>query len=373
MIQKEMQEWPEYLLARAIQAPPEGCAVVPGSTPVVSFGHPLKPEVATLGINPSSREFLNRDKTLFSGSKRRLATLESIGTTNYADLDIDRAGAIISDCANYFDRRPYGWFNVLDKILTAALGVSYFHGSACHLDLVQWATDPVWRGLSRVQKSRLLDGDLDFLRTQLSHEGYRVVVVAGRTAMEWVQEAGLVKWKPAARLEESPSATFYVGDDNALRFVAWSCNLQNQPGARRHVDGLVKLLRKHAAEDLGGKTVLDGAFAKGTHSRDRTQLVKALKRWAMETDEDTIGDLSFRRAPWISFETPVGIADLNADTTRAAVERMLKHSGTHPGRPWNVIENRRGKVNKVVFNVNDTQHGWYAYLRESLAEPMELG
>ena len=68
MIQEEVQEWPEYLLERAAQAPPDGCAVVPGSTPVVSFGHPLKPEVATLGINPSSREFLNRGKTLFSGS-----------------------------------------------------------------------------------------------------------------------------------------------------------------------------------------------------------------------------------------------------------------------------------------------------------------
>lgn len=48
-------DWPEYLFDRATRTPPVDCHVVPGGTPVVSFGHPLRPEVATLGINPSRR------------------------------------------------------------------------------------------------------------------------------------------------------------------------------------------------------------------------------------------------------------------------------------------------------------------------------
>jgi hypothetical protein len=32
----------------------------------------------------------------------------------------------------------------LDVLLSQAVGVSYSSRIACHLDLVQWATDPVW-------------------------------------------------------------------------------------------------------------------------------------------------------------------------------------------------------------------------------------
>jgi hypothetical protein len=117
-------------------------------------------------------------------------------------------------------------------------------------------------------------------------------------------------------------------------------------------------------------TTDSGTFERGTHFRSRQELVAALKRWVDETNEPTIGDLKFKRAPWISFETPAGVADLNADTRRDAVERMLRQ--TSQGRPWHVIENRRGSVNKVIFDLNDSHEGWYAYLRQSVPEPTEI-
>ncbi|MDQ3533452.1 MAG: hypothetical protein M3456_14000 [Actinomycetota bacterium] len=113
----------------------------------------------------------------------------------------------------------------------------------------------------------------------------------------------------------------------------------------------------------------DATFEKGTHFRDRADLVDALKRWFEQTDEDTIGDLSYGRAPWLNFDSPAGLADLNADTRRTAIERMLAHARRAPDAPWEVIENNRGKVNKIVFDTNDTHEGWYAYLREPLAAP----
>jgi hypothetical protein len=367
-------QWPQYLLERASAPPPEDCAVVPASTPVISFGHPLNPEVATLGINPSSGEFLDRNKDLLSDPKRRLATLESIGVSHHGDIDRIGARRIIDDCANYFERRPYGWFNALDQVLSAALDVSYFDKTACHLDLVQWATDPVWQGLEERIRARLLSADRDFLVRQLRHEGYRLIAVAGRTACRWVERAGLVKWEAVAVLEEAPSATFYVGDVASPRFVAWSCNLQSQPGARRHIPHLIALLRTHAQSIEGATNMLEDAsvLAKGTHFRTRQELLEALEQW-LQNDEETVGDATrFGRAPWISFETPAGIADLNADTNRRSVERMLHHAQTHPGAAWHVVENRRGKVNKVVFDLNDTHESWYAYLREPSSEPREL-
>lgn len=125
MDERASHSWPDYLINRAMATPIEGCPIVYGSTPVVSFGHPLTPRVATLGINPSSGEFLGRDKTFLDGPKRRLATLKSLGVGGYEDLTPSHAGQIIQDCADYFDRQPYGWFNPLNQVLSAALGLSY--------------------------------------------------------------------------------------------------------------------------------------------------------------------------------------------------------------------------------------------------------
>ncbi len=113
-------------------------------------------------------------------------------------------------------------------------------------------------------------------------------------------------------------------------------------------------------------------FERGTHFRSKAELIEALRRWFDDTDEDTIGDLKFGRAPWLSFETSQGPADLNADTRRTAIERMLRHSSRKPDAPWRVIENNRGNVNKIVFDTTDTHEGWYAYLREALTAPQEL-
>jgi hypothetical protein len=361
--------WPQYLLERARQQPPEGCAVVLGSTSVVSFGHPLDPTVATLGINSSGAEFLANGR-LLAGPKRRLATLASLGIESYSEIDSAMAAAIVDDCASYFDRNPYRWFNVLDRILTAALGASYYHKTACHLDLVQWATDPIWKELRRHQQEHLLAGDRDFLRRQLLHEGYKVVLVNGATAVQWARRAGVVEWDTLARIEKPPAATISIGRGEGALFLGWSCNLQSQPGALRHVDTLIKLVRKYARSEVGGIQMTEASFERGTHFTSRAELVRALKRWVEESDVDTIGDLSFKRAPWVSFDTSAGIADVNADTRRDAIERLLRQASGD--RPWHVIENRRGSINKIVFDLSDSHEGWYAYLRQPLGAPQEI-
>lgn len=368
-------QWPEYLVERASQAPPDDCCVVVGSTPVVSFGHPLNPEITTLGINPSSSEFIGRNRRLLSGDKRRLATLESLGVSAYSAIDGEHATQIVSDCATYFERQPYHWFNVLNQILSQALGVSFYAKTASHLDLVQWATEPVWQGLSDVTRARLLSGDRPFLVRQLRHESYRLMVVAGRTALEWVKEAGLVRWQPVARLEGRPAATFYVGDTPSPRFVGWSCNLQSQPGARRHIPRLVEFLGRFGDAPARPNVTLDseGFIPKGTHFRTRTALTSHLEEWLQRSTSPTIGDVSrFPRRPWISFESSAGLVDLNADTRRDAIERMIEYTCSNPSAAWHVVQNSRGSVNKVTFDPEDPNRGWYCYLRTPLREPTTI-
>jgi hypothetical protein len=62
-------------------------------------------------------------------------------------------------------------------------------------------------------------------------------------------------------------------------FVGWSCNLQSQPGALRHVDRLIGFVRREARPESGGANMTERAsFERGTHFNSRGDLIKALER-----------------------------------------------------------------------------------------------
>jgi hypothetical protein len=233
------RRWPRHVLDRARRPPEPATGVVPGTTPVVFLGDPSRSVVATLGINPPPRQFLDASGHLLTGARRRLATLDSLGATG--GLTEADAAAVLDDCAAYFDRHPYHWFETLDEIIRAGLGASYFAGTACHLDLVKWATSTPWAGLTSATQAALLRADGGFLRRQLDDGGFRVVVVTGRPALRWVQETGLVTWRRSATLAGTPTASVYTGDRGDLRFVGWSCTVQGHAGAAAHAPRLAEL------------------------------------------------------------------------------------------------------------------------------------
>lgn len=150
-----MTDMPQYIEARIRKRQPAGGVVVEGSTPVVAFGDVNKSKVATLGWNPSKQEFLDGSGNELEGDDRRLETLRSIGVNDLADAPVEFVSRVFEGCCNYFNRRPYSrWFNKLERVLRQ-VDASYYDGSACHLDLVQWATDPVWGKLPEIKKMKL--------------------------------------------------------------------------------------------------------------------------------------------------------------------------------------------------------------------------
>jgi hypothetical protein len=241
--------WPSRLLDQASRPPADPAVVVRDSTPVVSFGDPRRASVVTLGINPSSRQFVRQNGALREGTSRRLATLPWLGLSSWEEMDAAAGAKVLAECATYF--RPGGvpyrrWFDPFDGVLRTGLDASYYDGSACHLNLVAWATDLVWRGLDRMSWRRLLEADLPVVVEQLGEGGYRVVVVNGRTAISEVADAGLVEWSVDHRLAGPPSADLCVGESCGTRYVGWTCNLQNQPGAARLAGDLARWLRSAA-------------------------------------------------------------------------------------------------------------------------------
>src|SRR5689334_1163799 len=112
--------------------------VIPWSSPVPSFGDLSRATVASLGLNPSNREFVDDDGRELEGDLRRFHTLRSLQLRSWSDIDSDHLRLVTESCREYFFRNPYDrWFRRLDTVISAT-GASFYNAffPACHLDLI---------------------------------------------------------------------------------------------------------------------------------------------------------------------------------------------------------------------------------------------
>ena len=131
------------LVSQLISADPAH-RVLQWASPVPYFGDIHRSVVATVGINPSNREFVDAAGCELDGAGRRLTTLTSLGLADWSQISGADLSQISRWCTRYFDINPYRrWFDVLDRTLRSG-GYSYYNGNACHLDLVALATHDKW-------------------------------------------------------------------------------------------------------------------------------------------------------------------------------------------------------------------------------------
>ena len=372
---------PPYLAAMVRRDPPESAGVVPGSTPVVAFGDPARARAATLGITPSRNEFLDGQGRLLDGGQRRLATLRSLAAARPDELTDGQAAEVVADCAAYFRRNPYRlWFDPLEQLLRAALGASYCDGTACHLDLVQWATDPVWGQMSDEQaRQALTDGGVPHLRAQLAANPHiSVVLCNGRQVIDQVREARLADLREAGVIRDGQvTCRLYSGPARVgtARWIAWSANLQSSWGVssalKRELADWVAQAHRQAGVAAGPALPPQPAPApageylrRGLRVHGKRELAAVLAAWLEHSGAATIGDVgSFGRTAWLRINVGGPEVVLNADTRRAAVEAFVRASAADPDRPWLVVASQRGHATKVLPNPDGIPApGWYAYL-----------
>ncbi len=217
--QQSRLRFPDYIEERITRQVPLDACIVPGSTPVISFGEATTARVATLGLNPSRREF---DPVC------RLAKSER------------SAGEVLHKCNTYFSRIPYlNWFSKFDHILEA-FGTRFNDGSACHLVLVQWATDPTWNGLSPALKSRLISDDARFLDMQLRNcRNLRVLLVNGsgvlRELCRNLEVEDLRHVASISGMSHHPTRLYSGHLFGRLKVLGWSTNLQSSHGVKKNL------------------------------------------------------------------------------------------------------------------------------------------
>ena len=160
-------------------------SVIKWGCPVPSFGDLSRSRVATLGLNPSNREFVDLEDRELDGTARRFHTLNSLGLESWLEVDSRHLQLILESCRRYFDGNPYDrWFRMLDDILSAT-EVSYYNHAhpASHLDLIPYATSRKWTDLNTRERSFLLTVAQDTLGILLRDSPVELLILNGSSVV----------------------------------------------------------------------------------------------------------------------------------------------------------------------------------------------
>jgi hypothetical protein len=225
-------KYQQELIDRASKSIPDDLFIVAGSTPVLSFGNPTLAKVATLGINPSSSEFsYGKDQPLLSKEEKRLVDLEVLQIKDSRSLTLEESEKVIDGCNDYFkSEQHYEWFQKLEEFVLHPAGYTYYgeNASACHLDLVQWATDPVWSRIpSATARAKLLEDDKEFLRFQLLNYKFDFVYLNGGTVIKQFMELGIAELSVVHHVTRNAMGgthNVFKGTARGTTYLGWGIN-----------------------------------------------------------------------------------------------------------------------------------------------------
>lgn len=223
----------DFLIQRIQEPIPAGAPVVAVSLPVTSFGDPNQARIATIGINPSSGEFCSKGNTPLKSGKKRFVDRQDIGLDEGAIPNREQALRILEGNHNYFrTENVYKWFDSMQKWVLEPLNASYREGSAVHLDLVQWATNPIWNKITdSAMRDLLVSEDALFLSQLISGGDFSLIVLNGATVTNTFMERKLFtvayeeKETFAKANGKQTSVTFRVGAIRGTPTISWSANI----------------------------------------------------------------------------------------------------------------------------------------------------
>jgi hypothetical protein len=171
------------------QGTPAALGAIPWASPVMMFGSLQSSRVATLGLNPSNLEFEAARGVPLGEPFNRFETLDTLHLKHWSHAGKSEVERIWTACEFYFSRRPYdGWFRPLNKVV-CGLGVSYYDAwsTACHLDLVPFATAEKWSSLTPETKEGLVSLGAPSLVATLAASEIRVLILNGASVVRAFQ------------------------------------------------------------------------------------------------------------------------------------------------------------------------------------------
>ena len=232
-----------------------GLGITPGTTPVVYFGNYEKAKVCTVSLNPSNIEFVNnrRGILLDNLNKERLCSRIKLNKRDDEELSDSEAEQVLQYCNNYFQLRPYSWFNNLEHFIKRFNGYSYKNGTCVHLDLVQWATTPKWNDLDVDIRQKHIDNDKPVL-LHLLEKNFEYIFLNGRTVAETVfDHLGIARKEITTSYSNINSndvkrIKIYCGKYNNSKVLGWNLTLQNSVPGENNIQLFCDLIKNNIKE-----------------------------------------------------------------------------------------------------------------------------
>lgn len=164
--------------------------VIQWGTPILYFGNINTAKLATLGINPSDKEFIDNSSNILTGINRRFYTLNSLGIDNWNLLEEHHYHLIQMSFNDYFQNNPYDlWFKKLDYIISGSSKSYYFPSfDVCHLDLVPFATNFKWSELTNINKVALLERSQFILKNILDLSSIEILILNGNSVVKYIEK-----------------------------------------------------------------------------------------------------------------------------------------------------------------------------------------
>lgn len=226
-----------------------GTGVISWSSPIPVFGDPSTARLATLGINPSNREFVDAAGQELVGRSRRFHTLQSLCIDRWADADAGHLQLMLAASGAYFSNNPYdGWFRRLDQVISG-VGATFYgkEPSACHLDLIPFATSEKWTRLRARQRLQLLETSGDILGCLVRDSAIETLVLNGQTVVSYfehlagstLRRRAIPGWRLVRKSSPDVAGIAYVGVvsrlggvslDRTVLAVGFNHNLQSSFG-----------------------------------------------------------------------------------------------------------------------------------------------
>jgi hypothetical protein len=233
--------------------------VIIWGSPIISFGNLSHSKIATLGLNPSNREFVDEKGKELNGHQRRFHTLYSLGLQRWSDAGEEHLNLIAELCDEYFFRNPYdGWFKRLDYLISGTSMSYYFpSGEACHLDLIPYATANKWTDLTPDQKKMLLQLAGDTLGLLLRSSSIKLLVLNGQTVVDHLEKVcgiefkrkHMPSWTLPRKGSDGVAGYSYVGTINRIadiplqheiKVLGYNHNIQSSFGVTSEVQNSIR-------------------------------------------------------------------------------------------------------------------------------------
>ncbi|MDI1309726.1 MAG: hypothetical protein PSV17_09880 [Methylotenera sp.] len=198
-------------------------SIIPFASPIISFGDYKSSIVATMGLNPSDKEFLDALGGELSGIARRFHTLSSLGLNHWGDASSEHLTLIQNSCESYFSNNPYNiWFRDMENIISGT-GFSLYKNKACHLDLIPYATYQKWGKLGKEKKNSLLGLSKVFLENVLVGSSIKLIVLNGQSVVDGFQKLANIQYETKSMSDW----TLYQKNNKYVNGVSFRSKINN--------------------------------------------------------------------------------------------------------------------------------------------------